>query len=82
MGVGEQVPNRWKEANELDETWCAITLLPYLDRKCTRVAIRRCTRALETKNCYRSVSEAPPTSKLRLENDAEELLRPRRVFKS
>ena len=41
-----------------------------------RVAIGRCTRALETKNCYCGVSETPPTSKLRLENDAKELLRP------
>ena len=72
----------WKEANELDETWCAITLLPYLDRKCMRVAIGRCTRALESKNYYYGVSETPPTSKCRLENDAEELLRPRRVLKS
>ena len=57
----------WKEANELDETWCAITLLPYLDRKCMRIAIGRCTRALETKNCYRGVSEARPLPNYALE---------------
>ena len=40
---------KWKDANELYETCCVIKLLPYLDKKCMRIAIAQYTRAAETK---------------------------------